>query len=137
MTTRTSNPKSTERVRKEAIMPKKILVIDDEPHLVKYLTIFLQDCGYETCSAADGEEAFEVLKREKPDLVTLDLQMPNETGTRFYRNMTKDKEFKDTPVIVISGIPGRHLAVSKPVAVFEKPIDREALLYAIKKTIGR
>jgi CheY-like chemotaxis protein len=137
MTTRTSNPKSTERVRKEAIMPKKILVIDDEPHLVKYLTIFLQDCGYETCSAADGEEAFEVLKREKPDLVTLDLQMPNETGTRFYRNMTKDKEFKDIPVIVISGIPGRHLAVSKPVAVFEKPIDREALLYAIKKTIGR
>jgi CheY-like chemotaxis protein len=137
MTTRTSNPKSTERVRKEAVMPKKILVIDDEPHLVKYLTIFLQDCGYETCSAADGEEAFEVLKREKPDLVTLDLQMPNETGTRFYRNMTKDKEFKDIPVIVISGIPGRHLAVSKPVAVFEKPIDREALLYAIKKTIGR
>jgi CheY-like chemotaxis protein len=137
MTTRTSNPKSTERVRKEAIMPKKILVIDDEPHLVKYLTIFLQDCGYETCSAADGEEAFEVLKREKPDLVTLDLQMPNETGTRFYRNMTKDKEFKDTPVIVISGIPGRHLAVSKPVAVFEKPIDREALLFAIKKTLGR
>jgi CheY-like chemotaxis protein len=137
MTTRTSNPKGTERVRKEAVMPKKILVIDDEPHLVKYLTIFLQDCGYETCSAADGEEAFEVLKREKPDLVTLDLQMPNETGTRFYRNMTKDKEFKDTPVIVISGIPGRHLAVSKPVAVFEKPIDREALLYAIKKSIGR
>jgi CheY-like chemotaxis protein len=117
-------------------MPKKILVVDDEPHLVKYLTIFLQDCGYETCSAADGEQALEVLRREKPDLVTLDLQMPNETGTRFYRNLTKDKEFKDIPVIVISGIPGRHLAVSKPVAVFEKPIDREALLSAIKKTIG-
>ena len=75
----------------------------------------------------------EVLKREKPDLVTLDLQMPNETGTRFYRNMTKDKEFKDIPVIVISGIPGRHLAVSKPVAVFEKPIDREALLVCHQK----
>jgi CheY-like chemotaxis protein len=117
-------------------MPKKILVVDDEPHLVKYLTIFLQDCGYETCSASDGEQALEVLRREKPDLVTLDLQMPNETGTRFYRNLTKDKEFKDIPVIVISGIPGRHLAVSKPVAVFEKPIDREALLSAIKKTIG-
>ncbi len=117
-------------------MPKKILVIDDEPHLVKYLTIFLEDCGYETCSAADGEEGFEVLKREKPDLVTLDLQMPNETGTRFYRKMTKDKDFKDIPVIVISGIPGRHLAVSKPIAVFEKPIDRDALLDTIKKTFG-
>ena len=117
-------------------MPKKILVVDDEPHIVKYLTAFLEDCGYETCSASNGEEAFEVLHREKPDLITLDLQMPNETGTRFYRNMIKDKVFKSVPVIVISGIPGRHLAVSKPVAVFEKPIDREALLKAVKETIG-
>jgi len=128
--------RSTERVRKEVAMPKKILVIDDEPHIVKYLTVFLQDCGYETCSAADGEEGFEVLKRERPDLITLDLQMPNETGTRFYRNLSKSKEFKDVPVIVISGIPGRHLAVSKPVAVFEKPIDRDELLAAVKRTIG-
>jgi CheY-like chemotaxis protein len=117
-------------------MPKKILVIDDEPHIVKYLTAFLQDSGYETCSAGDGEAGFEVLKRENPDLITLDLQMPNETGTRFYRHLVKTKEYKDLPVIVISGIPGRHLAVSKPVAVFEKPIDREALLDTIRKTIG-
>jgi CheY-like chemotaxis protein len=117
-------------------MSKKILVVDDEPHIVRYLTAFLEDSGYATCSAPDGEAALEVLRKEKPDLVTLDLQMPNETGTRFYRNMTKDKEFRDTPVIVISGIPGRHLAVSKPVAVFEKPIDRDALLDTIKKIIG-
>ncbi|MBI5572643.1 MAG: response regulator [Desulfomonile tiedjei] len=117
-------------------MPKKVLVIDDEPHVVKYLTVFLQDCGYETCSAGDGEAGFEVLKKENPDLITLDLQMPNETGTRFYRNLIKTKDYKDVPVIVISGIPGRHLAVSKPVAVFEKPIDREALLDTIRKTIG-
>ena len=118
-------------------MPKKILVVDDEPHIVKYLTIFLQDCGYETCSAANGEEGFEVLRREKPDLVTLDLQMPNETGTWFYRHMIKDKEFKDVPVIVISGIPGRHLAISKPIAVFEKPIDRDDLLATIQNAIGK
>ena len=117
-------------------MSKKILVVDDEPHIVKYLTAFLKDSGYETCSASNGEEALAVLRKERPDLVTLDLQMPNETGTRFYRNLTKEKDLKSTPVIVISGIPGRHLAVPKPVAVFEKPIDREALLAAIKQTIG-
>jgi CheY-like chemotaxis protein len=117
-------------------MPKKILVVDDEPHIVKYLTTFLEDNGYETCSAPDGEMALHVLRQEKPDLITLDLQMPNETGTRFYRNMTKDKNFKEIPVIVISGIPGRHLAVSKPIAVFEKPIDRAALLAAVKQAIG-
>jgi CheY-like chemotaxis protein len=117
-------------------MPKKILVVDDEPHLVKYMTAFLEDSGYETCSASNGEEALEVLKKENPDLVTLDLQMPNETGTRFYRNKTKNKLYKDIPVIVISGLPGRHLAVSQPFAVFEKPVDRDALLEAIKKAIG-
>jgi len=117
-------------------MPKKILVVDDEPHIVKYLTAFFEDSGYETCSAGDGEAAMDVLRKEKPDLITLDLQMPNETGTRFYRNLMKDKEFKTVPVIVISGIPGRHLAVSKPVAVFEKPIDRDALLAAVKQAIG-
>jgi len=117
-------------------MPKKVLVVDDEPHIVKYLTAFLQDSGYETCSAGDGVEALEVLRKESPDLITLDLQMPNDTGTRFYRNLTKEKKFKDIPVIVISGIPGRHLAVSKPVAVFEKPIERDALLAAVKGAIG-
>jgi CheY-like chemotaxis protein len=116
-------------------MPK-IQVIDDEPHIVKYLTTFFQDNGYETCSAPNGEEGLKVLLQQKPDLVTLDLQMPNETGTRFYRNLMKEKEFKATPVIVISGIPGRHLAVSKPVGVFEKPIDRDALLEVVKRTIG-
>ena len=92
-------------------MAKKVLVIDDEPHVVKYVTSLLQDNGYETCSASNGEEGMKVLQEEKPDLITLDLQMPGDTGTRFYRNLTKSKEFKDVPVIVVSGIPGRHLAV--------------------------
>lgn len=117
-------------------MAKKILVVDDEAHIRKYLTSFLEDSGYETCTAENGEEALDVLKKEKPDLVTLDLQMPNETGTGFYRHMTKDKQFKNVPVIVISGIPGRHLAVTKPKAVFEKPIDRDALLASIKEALG-
>ena len=117
-------------------MAKKILIIDDEPHIVKYLSTLLEDNGYETCSAGNGEEGMEALIREKPDLVTLDLQMPGDTGTRFYRNMTRLKELADTPVIVVSGIPGKHLAVKKPAAIFDKPIDRERLLAVVKDTIG-
>ncbi len=117
-------------------MARKILVSDDEPHIVKYLTSFLDDSGYETCSASNGEEGIEILRKDKPDLVTLDLQMPGDTGTRFYRNMSKDKEFKDIPVIVVSGIPGRHLALPKPVAVFEKPIDRDKLRATVREAIG-
>jgi CheY-like chemotaxis protein len=118
-------------------MPKKVLVIDDEPHVVKYLTSFLEDAGYDTCSAGNGEEGLETLKQEKPDLVTLDLQMPGDTGTRFYRNLSKLDEFKDVPVIIVSGIPGRHLAVKKPVAVLDKPVDRDKLLNLVKETIGQ
>lgn len=115
---------------------KKILIVDDEPDMVAGLQAFLEDNGYETCSAFNGKEGIEVLKKKKPDLVTLDLMMPNDTGTRFYRNMTKNKEFKGVPVIIISGLPGRHLAASHPFAVFEKPIDRDKLLATIKQAIG-
>ena len=54
-------------------MAKKILIIDDDPNIVKYLTDFFGDNGYETCSATDGIEALDVVKKERPDLITLDL----------------------------------------------------------------
>jgi len=76
------------------------------------------------------------LADNKPDLITLDLQMPEDTGTGFYRKMHHDSKYKDIPVIVISGIAGRHLAVKNPVAVFDKPIDKDELLKAVKEAIG-
>lgn len=115
---------------------KKILIVDDERDMVEGLQAFLEDSGYAICVAFNGKDGIEVLKREKPDLITLDLNMPEDTGTRFYRNLMKDKELKDTPVIIISGLAGRHLAASHPYAVFEKPIDKEKLLSTIKQAIG-
>lgn len=91
-------------------MPKKILTIDDDPYIVKYITEVLSDNGYATCSASSVEEALSVLEAERPDLVTLDMEMPDEWGPRFYRKMSMNPAFKDTPVIVISGLQGppRH-----------------------------
>lgn len=116
-------------------MAYKILIVDDDPHIVKYMVDILSDNGYATCSASDGSEALEVLKREKPDLVTLDLEMPQEWGPRFYRKMSKDKEFKGTPVIVVSGLSGIHLAIPGAVASFKKPFDPNQLLDAIKNAL--
>ena len=82
-------------------MPKKILTIDDDPYIVKYITEVLSDNGYATCSASSVEEALSVLEAERPDLVTLDMEMPDEWGPRFYRKMSMNPAFKDTPVIVI------------------------------------
>jgi DNA-binding response OmpR family regulator len=115
---------------------KKILIVDDEPDMVAGLQAFLEDNGYETCCAYDGKQGMKVLEKEKPALITLDLKMPQDTGTRFYRNLSKNKEFKDVPVIIISGLAGRHLAAPHPFAVFDKPIDKENLLAKIKAALG-
>lgn len=116
-------------------MSKKILVIDDEADVRKFLTTLLGKHGYQTVTAEDGVKGLEVLRRERPDLVTLDLAMPNNTGTDFYRRLIKDKELGKTPIIVVSGLPGRHLAVSEPAAVFDKPIDPDEFIEAVEQAL--
>lgn len=116
-------------------MAKKILVIEDDPITLKYLVTLFEDNGYDTYSAAGGIEAMEVAKNEKPDLITLDLDMPQEWGPRFYRKLIKNKELKDIPVIVISGIDGDH-AIGKAAAFVKKPFDTDKLLGIVKRTIG-
>ena len=117
-------------------MAKKILVVDDDPNVVYYLVGLFHDNGYETCSASDATEAFDVLQKERPDLITLDLDMPEIAGPQFYRKYSKMEEFQDTPVIVISGLAKPHLSIKKAVAILEKPFDRDELLKIVKDTIG-
>ena len=116
-------------------MAKKILIIDDDPVVVKYLENLFQDNGYETCSASSSMEGLELVRREKPDMISLDLEMPGEWGPRFYRKLRKDKQLKDTPIVVISGIDGDH-AIKDAVAFVAKPFDPDRLLGIVKRTIG-
>lgn len=117
-------------------MSHKILVVDDEPDVRRFLTAVLEKRGFETLTAVDGREAFEIVRREKPDLVILDLMMPNQSGTDFYRRLTKDSELCHTPIIVVSGLAGRHLALKEPVAVFDKPIDPSEFAAAVDRALG-
>jgi len=116
-------------------MSKKILIIDDDPVVVKYLASLFEDNGYGVCTASSSQQGLETVKKEKPDLITLDLQMPGDWGSRFYRNLRKNKALRDTPVIVISGIDGDH-AVKDAVAFISKPFDADKLLGIVRKTIG-
>jgi len=118
-----------------SIMPKKILIIDDDPIVVRYLEAVFSDNGYETCTASSTMEGLDVVKRERPDLITLDLQMPGEWGPRFYRKLRKDKDLRDTPIIVVSGIDGDH-AIKNAIAFVKKPFDPEKLVGIVKNTIG-
>ena len=116
-------------------MNKKILIIDDEVDTRMYYAALLEDQGYQTISAEDGAEGLKLARREKPDLVILDLMMPNQTGTDFYRKLSRDKELSGTPVIVVSGLAGRNLAVKKPAAVFDKPINPDKFIAAVEKAL--
>jgi CheY-like chemotaxis protein len=116
-------------------MSKKVVVIDDEADVRTFLVAVLKKHGYDTRTAANGHEGLEVVKAERPDLVILDLMMPNQSGTDFYRNLSKHKELAGIPVIIVSGMPGRHLAVKKPAAVFDKPIHPPDFIAAVKKAL--
>jgi len=116
--------------------PKKILVVDDDPDIVEYLVTVLRERGYDTCTACDGDVAMEVLVTEYPDLVTLDLEMPNEWGPKFFRRFSRIPEFRDLPVIVISGLPGIHLAIRKAVGTVRKPFDPQEVLRIVEGAIG-
>jgi len=115
---------------------KKILVIDDEEDIRTFLEALLIDAGYEVRTASDGVEGYATAVDYQPDLVTLDLAMPNKTGTQFFRKFAKNKDLCDTPVIVVSGLAGRHLAVKEPFAVFNKPIDRDEFLDQVKAALA-
>ena len=117
-------------------MSKKVLVIDDEADVRAFLTAVLNQGGYETLTAVNGAEGLEVVRAQQPDLVILDLMMPNQSGTDFYRKLSKDKDLGDIPIIVVSGLAGRHLAVKEPVAVFDKPIDPDEFLEAVQKALA-
>jgi len=116
-------------------MKRKILIVDDDPNIVDYLTTLFDDNGYATCSAGTAQEGFEAAKKEIPDLITLDLEMPGEWGPRFYRKMSEEKSLKNIPVIVITGFSGSEHAIGKAVASLTKPFDREELLSIVKDVL--
>ena len=85
---------------------KKVLVLDDEPNVVAYLETLLQDNGYDTVSAGDGREGMEKARSEKPDLITLDISMPEESGVRFFRELKEDPDLAGIPVVIVTGVTG-------------------------------
>ena len=115
---------------------KQILVVDDEADIVEFLTQLLEDNGYEVAVAYDGVQGMERVSKQRPDLILLDLQMPEETGTGLYRKLHNKKEYRDIPVIVISGLPGSYLAVGKSVPILDKPPGEEDVLREVAKALG-
>lgn len=119
-------------------MAKTILIIDDEIHILEYLKNVFEDNGYQTITAQDGKAGLEALKTHKPNLITLDLQMPQDGGTDFFRKFRNDEKFKETPILVVTGqdAPHRSLKPNKVTAIVQKPFDPQELIRLVKESIG-
>lgn len=116
-------------------LKKKILVVEDELDVSTYLTALFEDHGYETISAPDGKKGFDLAKTEKPDLITLDIAMPDQTGVRTYRQYKEDDETKGIPVIIITAIGDSFRRYLKKLSGFpipegfmNKPFDENELI---------
>jgi twitching motility two-component system response regulator PilH len=119
---------------------KKILVVDDDPDTLMFIGVVLSDAGATVIEAEDGVEALELARREKPDLVTLDLTMPRKSGLEVYEEMRRDDELRDIPVCIVSGQPElRKLIYQRVVPVpdgyLDKPIHEDDLLLSVRKIL--
>ena len=121
----------------------KILVIDDDRDFIKITRIILQSKGYDVITAADGEEGLKVMRREKPDLVILDVMMAYILeGLDIRRQMAADPSLKDIPVIMSTSLTGERVQRDLPSDEYvpdsvwlHKPIDPDKLLEQVKRMI--
>lgn len=117
-------------------MKKKILVIEDDLTVKNYLASLLKDHGYEVYEAGDVKEGLVQAEKYRPDLITLDIELPGDWGPRFYHELVITPGLKNIPVIIISGLPGHHCAVMNAAASLSKPFDKDELLRIVRDTIG-
>ena len=118
-------------------MSQTVLVIDDEADIRTFLTVALRKAGYQTVTATNGVEAWEIAKSRKPDLVILDIMMPRQSGTDFYRALADDDELCKVPVVIVSGVTGTNLTPFEPAAVFDKPIKPDVFIAAVNEILGK
>jgi two-component system phosphate regulon response regulator PhoB len=146
-----------ERRRK---MSKKILIVDDEPDVITFVSAVMEENGYTTIGASDGVDGLEILRKEKPDLVLLDLMMPKKSGITMFQELRNDPDMSHIPVVVITGVSEvtgvdfRNFMYKQPMrdekkfvettgltrytipdGYIEKPIDAVELLKAVKEAL--
>ena len=124
---------------------QKILIVDDDPVIVKAMSLKLASAGYHVISAADGSEGIAAARKEKPDLILLDINFPVDVGVvwdgfKVIAWLQRVDEAKGTPVVVISGSDAakfeKRAIEAGAVAYFQKPVDNNQLLALIKKALS-
>ncbi len=121
-----------------------ILVVDDEDDVREYLTMALEDAGFNVENASDGYQALELVKQVKPDLISLDLVMPKRSGAAFYRDLQKNPDWRKIPVMIVTGHARddqgkadlEELTMSGPGIYLEKPVKPTNYVANVKRLVG-
>lgn len=129
-------------------MAGKVLLVDDDSDIRTFVRTVLEEHGYDTIEAANGDEGYKKVRDEKPDLVILDVLMPRQSGIKMYRMLRIDDQLKSIPVIIFSAISKRTFLrsqealsefggtkVPEPDAYVEKPVEPHELAEVIKTVI--
>ena len=121
----------------------KILIVEDEPDVLTYLETLFRDHGYDTIPASDGKEGFELAKTQKPDLITLDITMPGQSGIGTYCQYKNDSDLNNIPVVIITATTDsiksyheRLKGIPYPEGFVPKPIKPEELLKKISSILS-
>ena len=108
-----------------------ILVVDDDPEIVSMLSTRLSKRGYKISTAADGHRALELAKREKPDLILLDVMMPGKSGWEVARALKQDPVTQDIKIVMVTAIGTQVNELTSPLygadAHIDKPFEFERL----------
>lgn len=129
-------------------MPKKILVVDDDPDILDAVTMILESQGYQVVTARDGVDGLANLKAEKPDLLILDLLMPKMDGFAVFKELQEPQwgEFNKIPILMLTSVreeagrrryeleTGHELGINDYV---EKPVSPNLLLERVGKIIDK
>ena len=122
---------------------KTILVIEDEQDTASYLTTLFEDNGYDTLAAKDGQEGMQLAKGKNPDLITLDISMPEKSGLKALRELQEDGATSAIPVIIVTGVSedlksfiDKQKNLKPPAGHISKPIDTQELLGQVKSLLA-
>jgi CheY-like chemotaxis protein len=122
-------------------MAKKILVADDEAHILHVVSMKLTNAGYEVLTAMDGEEALELCTAERPDMVITDLQMPLMTGLDLCRRLRENEETKAIPAIMLTArgfdLDSDVMTGAGITAVMAKPFSPREILEKVNEILNK
>lgn len=115
----------------------KVLIVDDDPAIVKVVSLLLRSKGHRPLEALRGREGLEIAVNEKPDLILLDIMMPGIDGYEFYRRLRDDSRTAEIPVIFVTAVLGAESVEGGAEAQYlTKPFLPEQLLSMVLEAVG-